>query len=304
MPLSRLDLDGKGAGSPEGLVSKILKLEPSLSIPIPIEDLCRRLDISSIKYEALDGFEGALITNPEREFGTILVKETSHRFRQRFTIGHELGHFLIPTHMPGPDGRFLCSREDMLLQHALEQNKRARMEIEANRFSSLLLIPPPILRPKFKGDPHLKQLTDLASEFEVSKEAMARAYSANHHGMLAIIVTENGIVRRVYKHFKFPYIVVDIGKAAPEGSLLSRNVSMGGGATEISECLPDHWISVERGQPAPKLYEQVMKQRDNFAMTMLWIEVETENQNEEDFDREENLTAKQRYRDRMSRFAR
>jgi hypothetical protein len=64
MLVSRIDLDGKGAGSPEGLVSRILKAEPSLSIPIPIEQLCRQLDISSIEYGTLDGLEGGLITNP------------------------------------------------------------------------------------------------------------------------------------------------------------------------------------------------------------------------------------------------
>jgi hypothetical protein len=191
----------------------------------------------------------------------------------------------------------------MLLQHANEQEKRARMEVEANRFSSLILIPPPMLRPKFRGDPNLRQLTELASEFEVSKEAMARAYATNHHEMLALIVTENGIVRRIYKHFKFPYISVDIGKGAHEGSLVSRNVSMARDITEINVCLPDYWINVERGQPAPKLYEQVMKQRDNFAMTMLWIEIEDEGDGEE-FDKEENMTSAQRYRDRISRSSR
>jgi Zn-dependent peptidase ImmA (M78 family) len=302
MPLSRLDLDGKGAGSPDGLVLKILKAEPNLPIPIPIEELCRQFDISSITYESLDGLEGALVTNLEREFGRILVRETSHRFRQRFTIGHELGHFLIPTHIPGTDGRFLCSRADMLLQHASEQDKRARMEVEANRFSALILIPPPILSQKLKGDPSLKQLTELALEFEVSKEAMARAYSLHHHEILAFVVTENGIVRRVYKHLKFPYISAIFGKAAPIQSLISRSESKGRGITEITECLPDLWISVERGKPAPKLYEQVMKQKDNFAMTMLWLE--NEYADEDDFDKEENMTSAQRYRDRTSRFSR
>jgi hypothetical protein len=302
MPISRIDLDENGAGSPDGLVLKILKTEPSLSVPIPIERLCRQLDISSIEYETLDGLEGGLVTNSERESGIILVRKESHPFRQRFTIGHELGHFLIPTHMPGPDGRFLCSRTDMLLQHANEQSKRARMEVEANRFSSLILIPPPILRPKLKGDPNFKQLMDLALEFEVSKEAMARAYATNHNEMLAFIVTENGIVRRISKHFKFPYVVIDIGKPAPEGSLVSRNAPKGGGISEITEGLPDHWINVKRGQPAPKLYEQVMKQRDNFAMTMLWLE--SENVDEADFEKDENMTSAQRYRDRVSRFSR
>ena len=33
--------------------------------------------------------------------------------RRRFTVGHELGHFLIPTHKPVQKGNFLCSRGDM-----------------------------------------------------------------------------------------------------------------------------------------------------------------------------------------------
>jgi hypothetical protein len=175
------------------------------------------------------------------------------------------------------------------------------MEVEANRFSSLILIPPPFLRLRLKGDPNLRQLTELALEFEVSKEAMARAYASYHHEVLAFVVTENGIVRRFYKHLKFPYVSIDVGRAAPKQSLISRSASTGRGITEIAECLPDIWINVERGKTAPKLYEQTMHQRDNFAMTMLWLENEDD---EEDVDKEENLTSAQRYRDRISRHSR
>jgi Zn-dependent peptidase ImmA (M78 family) len=295
MPISRLDLDGKGGGSPEGLVSKILKAKPSLSIPIPIEELCRELDIKSVEYHALDGIEGALITSPEREFGLILINETSHRFRQRFTMGHELGHFLIPTHMPGPEGRFMCSRADMLLQHASEHDRRSKMEVEANRFSALVLIPPPMLRPRLKGDPNLNQLLELAAEFEVSKEAMARAYSLYHDKLLAFVITHNGIIKRIYRPPNFPYITAEIGTPVPNSTSVSNRDLM-----NVVECLPDHWISVERGKKAPKLYEQAMQQRNNFAITMLWLEMEGE-PDEDEFDRDEHLTAAQRLRDRINR---
>ena len=295
--ITRLDLDGKGAGSPEGLVSRILKAEPSLCVPVPIEELCGKLDISSIEYEELEGLEGALITTAERESGIILVTETSHRFRQRFTIGHELGHFLIPTHKPNSDGRFLCSQADMLLQHTDEKNKRTKMEVEANRFSSLLLMPPPLLRPRLKGDPNLNQLVKLASEFEVSKEAMARAYAFCHIELLAFVVTHNGIVRRIYRHPSFPYVAVDVGVPAPTRS----GVTSAGRVTDLRECLPDHWIRVERGRPAPKLYEQIIAQRNDYSMTMLWLEKAEDNSDDEVLDREENLTASQRLRDRIHR---
>jgi hypothetical protein len=39
-----------------------------------------------------------------------------------------------------------CSRDDMALLTARENDRRARMEVEANQFASLLLIPPPVLR--------------------------------------------------------------------------------------------------------------------------------------------------------------
>jgi hypothetical protein len=65
--------------------------------------------------------------------------------------------------------------------------------------------------------------------------------------------------------------------------------------------LPDHWIGVDRGKPAPKLYEQIMRQRDNYSMIMLWLDNSENNSNEEDFDRDENLTASQRLRDRIYR---
>src|ERR1044071_9932445 len=109
MPVSRLDLDGKGAGSPDGLVLKILNAEPDLTFPIPIERLCRDLDIERIEDFNTEEFEGGLITDTDRSKGVILARP-GHPFRRRFTIAHELGHFLIPTHMPDTPGRFLCSR--------------------------------------------------------------------------------------------------------------------------------------------------------------------------------------------------
>jgi hypothetical protein len=30
-------------------------------------------------------------------------------------LGHELGHFLMPSHVPDDKGRFLCSKNDMSL---------------------------------------------------------------------------------------------------------------------------------------------------------------------------------------------
>jgi Zn-dependent peptidase ImmA (M78 family) len=136
MKVTRLDLDG--TGSPEGLVTKILKAEPGLTYPIPVEELAKALDIKEIAELETDAFEGSLLMDQHRSHGIILVNKNARDGRRRFTIGHELGHFCIPTHKPVKGNQFLCSRDDMRLWSALEQNAYARMEVEANRFSALL----------------------------------------------------------------------------------------------------------------------------------------------------------------------
>ncbi len=302
MALSRMDLDGKGAGSPEGLVTLILRAVPELGVPIPIEDLARQLDIEDIQEFDTEGFEGGLITDAARSRGVILTRK-SHPFRRRFTVGHELGHFLIPTHIPNAEGRFLCSREDMRRLSAAENDRRGRMEVEANRFASLILMPPPLLRPylRQRRDPDVGHMAELATEFQVSKQAMANAYAQYQGEIIAFVFTKGGRVLFPYKHLKFPFITVRSGQAVPAGSMLNRRGVGNRVASDVCACIPDVWIEVRRGKPAPQLYEQVLGQRDGFAIVMLWLEPPEVDEDSDD-DGDEDRTAKERFRRQQERF--
>jgi Zn-dependent peptidase ImmA (M78 family) len=288
-PLSRMELQEKGAGSPDGLVTRILKLEPNLPIPVPIEELCKRLDISVIRPLDTDGFEGGLITDTERSEGIILVNTGSHYFRRRFTIGHELAHFLIPTHMPDKPGRFLCSREDMNRLTAKETDRRARIEVEANRFSSLMLMPPPALRKALGNSaPDLEMLVKMAGDFQVSKQAMSRAYTDYHEQLVAVIgIKDSRIIWIAKNRMRFPFIQPRIGDLLPAASLAHRTTHLPNVASALVSCLPDHWIEVKRGTAAPALYEQVYRQRDGYALLLLHLEQERDDEEEqEDIDLE------------------
>jgi len=283
MTLRRVDLDGKGAGSPEGLVTLILKAEPDLPIPVPIERICRELDISEIRSLETAGYEGGLITDTERSEGVILVKN-GHRFRQRFTIGHELGHFLIPTHMPDAPGRFLCSREDLQLLTAKDNDRRSKMEVEANRFASLILMPPPELRKRLgKHPPDLQHLVKLAGEFEVSKQAMSRAYAERHEQLVAIVGTQHGKILWSYRdRFRFPFIQPRTGDQVPKGSFFHRGKHDLNVTSDFAECLPDNWIEVKRGERAPELFEQIYRQHDGYALILLHLsQMDEEDETEE-----------------------
>lgn len=299
MKITRLDLDG--TGSPTGLVTKILKAEPDLPIPVPIEDLARQLDITEIADLELEGFEGGLITDDCRSAGTILVNRAAQRGRRRFTIGHELGHFLIPTHKPVKPGKFLCSREDMRRWSAQENDIYARMEVEANKFSALLLMPPPKLRAVMEkfGDPDLAHILEIARHFDVSKDAAARAYAEYHDQMIAIAVIKDGKVLRIYKNTRFPRVGVAYGSAVPKNSLLHHEAGRGTDLSEIRENGAELWLESDWGKRLPTLYEQVFFQQEGFALVMLWVESGHDHDDEES-DLDDGRTSKERLRDRRA----
>lgn len=300
MDVLRMDL--ADTGSPEGLVSLILKHEPSLPLPVPIEELALQLEVEEIAELKTEGFEGGLITDTNRSRGIILVKKGVSEPRRRFTIGHELGHFLIATHVPDKDGHFLCSKADLRMLSAREGDRRARMEVEANRFSSLILMPPPRLRDAFKRNPSpsLEHVFELAERFGVSKEAMARAYAAYHPETLAFVVVKDGMVGRIYHDGKrFPFVVANRGKPVPQGSLFYRKGLQTGIPSQFDSRLPDIWIDVSRDRPTSTISEQICLQQNGFALIMLWYE-----NTDDDEDENEDMTTRDRWRAQQERYRR
>jgi hypothetical protein len=216
-------------------------------------------------------------------------------------MGHELGHFLMPSHIPDEEGRFLCSQSDMALLKPKEGDRRAKMEVEANRFSSLILMPPPALRTEIgrKSAPSLEHMLSLATKFDVSKDAMARAYAEYHSETIAFVVVRDGKVLRNYRNkIRFPYITALSGKPVPERSLFYRKGLQIGVPSDVDTRLPESWIDVERGRQAPTMSEQVYLQSNGFALIMLWYEPA----DDPDFDEDGERTAKERLKHRQSRY--
>ena len=300
MKVCRLDLDG--TGSPDGLVMKILQAEPDLPIPVPIEELARALDITGFEAMETNGFEGGLITDDGKSEGVILFNAAAHPRRRRFTIGHELGHFLMPTHVVPKYGRFLCSANDLRLQSAGEQDRRARMEVEANRFAARILMPKPALTAQLKRykNPDLQHIPQLARQFDVSKEPAARAYAEFNEVAIAILVTKDGKVLRGYKSFKFPRLEQPFGHPIPKDSIYHRRTFELGIASAIEPAEPAYWLETKWGLRPPALFEQFYPQRDGYGLLLLWAENEQEGDDEEDEDDEG--TAAERFKARRNSY--
>ena len=272
MTLSRIELDD--IGSPSELAKRIHELDPSLPLAFGIEDLCRRLDILDIHDEPISSFAAALIMHPDKAWGEILLAKGTSPERRRFSIGHELGHFLIPSHRPHRGHQFSCSNADLLTSDTSAANLAWRMEAEANRFAAELLMPAKRIRSNLKSlQPDLAEIIQLASEFEVSKAAMARSYVDAHRETLALLVVRDGRIKQAHRPSDFPWIAPKITEAVPKGSVFHEQPLRPGELSEMEECDPGIWLGTSAARKVDILSEQILAQRDDWAMVLLHAEL-------------------------------
>jgi Zn-dependent peptidase ImmA (M78 family) len=149
--------------------------------PTPVIAIAEAVDIVEIRRERLTSFEAALVAEPERGEGWILVNAAASQQRQLFSIAHELGHFLNPWHRPiESSDLFACHLEDLRLpwrRRPRETSRHIAQDAKANRFAIELLAPEKFLRPYLGGLPDLAKAVRLARELNLSREAAARRYA-------------------------------------------------------------------------------------------------------------------------------
>jgi len=137
--------------------------------PVPVERLARLKGCRVVKYDIKD-ISGVLFRSSDDVLIGVNSKHPPQR--QRFTIAHELGHFLLH------DGEAVHYDKDyrVSLRSDLSSAGTDIEEIEANFFAASLLMPDRFLR----GDPRAaemdvedgKAIKTLAGAYGVSAQAM------------------------------------------------------------------------------------------------------------------------------------
>lgn len=117
----------------------------------------------------IGSFEGSLVRNPQDHtvWGVLYKDHPDCPERSRFTIAHELGHFVLHREL---QSRFECDNSGVISGQFDGRN----IEREANEFASNLLMPLDVLR-QLLGDQRkvtLQLLSDIACAFQVSLEAL------------------------------------------------------------------------------------------------------------------------------------
>lgn len=143
---------------PEGAASdarKIAEQKLLTRIPLDVVALAQALGLKVSKEPMAEHMSGYLRRTAD---GWVLgVNSLHHRNRQRFTIAHEIGHYMLH--------RDHSSFEDGLLFRK-DANKNPQ-ETEANQFASFLLMP----KFEFQSALATEGIDAVAAKFGVSRQA-------------------------------------------------------------------------------------------------------------------------------------
>lgn len=136
--------------------------------PVKLGQIAKDLGILVKVTNMPAGISGQI--SREGDHYMIRVNRNEARERQRFTISHELAHYLL--HRPVID-----SSPDGITDNVLYRSgKPEQIEFEANRLAAEIIIPSDVvereLKQQFGGLVTEATIEALASKFEVSKAAM------------------------------------------------------------------------------------------------------------------------------------
>lgn len=270
LTLELMELDGKA--TPIAIADEIFRQNPALQGRVPVEEFAALAGIEKIAELTTEGFEGALITNSEKSSGVIMVKSGVNPQRRRFTIGHELGHFLLPWHR---QTSFNCKQEDIKdsSDSLVRAGVRQDIETEANAFASELLMPRAQVKARLKkyGEPELEHLVELASIYDVSVEATVWRYKALSDYPVAFVFSHNNVVRYWTRAAEFPYtLCVRKGLQLPSKSPSRQS---GEGLSDWEEVDSYLWLEESRGNKLPDaILEQTFYQQNGYKLSLLYIE--------------------------------
>lgn len=163
----------------EELTLSILQRHKLLKIPIDPRKIAKAEGLKVISHSLEGDVSGVLII--KNGSGTIGVNPKHPEVRKRYTIAHELGHFLLNHQRERSFFIDTRDRELVAVMFRDEQSSTGELqqEREANAFAAALLMPADLIKDHIRAhkfdltDSESTALKELAGKFKVSTQAMA-----------------------------------------------------------------------------------------------------------------------------------
>lgn len=170
--IAHVDHDKDLIDTPEKLLS-FAENNSVKMMPLDVEDLADKLNIT-IKLESLENNLSGILYKEDVDKWFIVVNKLHHKNRQRYTIAHELGHYILHRHLKD---RF----EDEIFFRGGEPLSE---EWHANEFASCILMPEQRFRHLINNG--VNKIKVLSTEFQVSTIAVrirAKNLGMSGHGL-------------------------------------------------------------------------------------------------------------------------
>jgi Zn-dependent peptidase ImmA (M78 family) len=247
------------AATPDQILTTLGITEPS---DIDIEAIAYACGALIIR-EPLSGCEANIIGVKDK--AVITVNSKSIETRQRFSAGHELGHWMRDR----GESAFGCSTSQMDSEWSANNP-----ETRANRFASDLLLPLSM----FARLAHAKPITnesvaDLATTFRMSKTATA--IRLVEHGLFPAIIAyfESGLKKWSFpKKREVPYYLKPTSQ--PGSQTVTAGMFADPSISEDSDDIrADHWFDADRSERY-YIRESCFRTGPNSVVTLLWWEDE------------------------------
>lgn len=150
--------------------------------PVDVNVVAQSLGLQIVFNDLGESISGLLVTHSGNS--SICVRESDPLVRQRFTIAHEIGHFVL-RHQFEDDGQVHVDEGWKVTARSSAHVAGADpKEVEANQFAAALLMPSDLLQQRARrfGERQLQEehVSELAREFKVSEQAMALRLAALH----------------------------------------------------------------------------------------------------------------------------
>jgi Zn-dependent peptidase ImmA (M78 family) len=158
----------------EDRAEKTLRDTDTYRVPIAIDVVAQRLNLTMEAAALGENVSGMLVVKGDR--GAIGYNSAHARVRQRFTISHEIAHYLLHAKSGGKAQLFI----DRHVTYRRNENSSTGLdhdEVEANQLGAALLMPKSLVQDEIRRqDLNLddeEAISLLAKRFHVSTAAMS-----------------------------------------------------------------------------------------------------------------------------------
>ena len=222
---------------PELSAMALLKLVDARQ-PVELRGMAKKIGLR-VDQVSSTGFDGALLRLANRPRGIVAIRKTMESSRKRFTIAHEIGHYLLHD-----DVSPSCGEDEV----GAGREKADEIEREANEFAGKLLMPSAVMRRivvRFGCSIDTWELVRDLFRVSLTAAAARCVEETPEYLRAALVVSKNGIVKYFVKSPAFSrYIEID--REIPSGSI-AKELSRRGVRRKKGQVSAEVWIDIEPG---------------------------------------------------------